>query len=69
MVVQRSCKAKGEGSNPFFGTIHMESNAAGLVLRLALKTRFSVMGLGFDSSATRHNFNSVLIFMVSMLGC
>jgi hypothetical protein len=29
------------------------SNAAGLVLRLALKTRFSVMGMGFDSSATR----------------
>jgi len=31
----------------------MGSNAAGLVLRLALKTRFSVMGMGFDSSAAR----------------
>jgi len=34
----------------------MGSNAAGLVLRLALKTRFSVMGMGFDSSATRQFF-------------
>jgi hypothetical protein len=31
----------------------MESNAAGLVLRLALKTRFSDKGMGFDSSAFR----------------
>jgi len=32
----------------------MGGNAAGMVLRLALKTRFSVMGMGFDSSAARH---------------
>ena len=46
LVVQRSCKAKVEGSSPFFGTIYTESNAAGMVLRLALKTRFSEMGWG-----------------------
>ena len=39
MVVQRSCKAKVEGSDPFFGTIYTESNAVGMVPRLALKTR------------------------------
>jgi len=33
---------------------NMGGNAAGMVLRLALKTRFSVMGMGFDSSAARH---------------
>ena len=31
----------------------MESNAAGMVWRLALKTRFSDKGMGFDSSAFR----------------
>ena len=31
----------------------MEGNAAGMVLRLALKTRFSRRGMEFDSSAFR----------------
>lgn len=34
----------------------MESNAAGMVLRRALKTRFSDKGMGFDSSAFRQQF-------------
>ncbi len=37
----------------------LSSNAAGLVLRPALKTGFSVMGMGFDSSATRQSFTII----------
>ncbi len=33
----------------------MESNAGGMVRRLALKTRFSDKGMGFDSSALRQD--------------
>ena len=32
---------------------NMEDDAAGMVLRLALKTRFSDKGMGFDSSVFR----------------
>ena len=45
----------------FESTLHhqtMGSNAAGMVRRLALKTRFSVMGMGFDSSAARQFLGS-----------
>jgi hypothetical protein len=38
----------------------MGGNAAGMVLRLALKTRFSVMGMGFDSSAARQFLGAVM---------
>ncbi len=55
MAVQRSCKAKVEGSSPFFGTIHMESNAVGTVPRLALKTRFSEMGWGSTPLLSANN--------------
>jgi hypothetical protein len=51
--LQRSVKSlpklkggQADGSIPSGSTKHMESNAAGLVLRLALKTRFSEMGWG-----------------------
>ena len=38
----------------------MGSNAAGMVRRPALKTGFSVMGMGFDSSAARQLLGAVM---------
>ncbi len=46
MVEQRLDKPLVASSNLAPGTKHLESNAAGMVLRLALKTRFSEMGWG-----------------------
>ena len=44
------------GSIPSLGTrIIMEDNAAGLVLRLALKTRFSEMGWGSTPLLSANN--------------
>ena len=46
-LVEHLFEAQGVvGSIPSLGTKLMEDNAAGLVLRLALKTRFSEMGWG-----------------------
>jgi hypothetical protein len=64
VLIQRS--SRGLGLPPFTWATRIRipyavpvlksSNAAGLVLRPALKTGFSVMGMGFDSSATRQSF-------------
>ena len=46
-LVEHLFEAQGVGGSiPSLGTKLMEDNAAGLVLRLALKTRFSEMGWG-----------------------
>ena len=46
-MVEHLFEAQGVGGSiPSLGTKLMEDNAAGMVLRLALKTRFSEMGWG-----------------------
>ena len=46
-LVEHLFEAQGVGGSiPSLGTKLMEDNAAGMVLRLALKTRFSEMGWG-----------------------
>ena len=46
-MVEHLFEAQGVGGSiPSLGTKLMEANAAGMVLRLALKTRFSEMGWG-----------------------
>ncbi len=44
---------------------NMEDNAGGMVRRLALKTRFSQKGMGFDSSVFRQILTGYMIVAVA----
>jgi hypothetical protein len=61
MVEQRTENSCVAGSSPAYGTKQMESNAAGLVLRPALKTGFSEMGWGSTPLLSANNIDRFYI--------
>ena len=51
------CQGQVAGSIPAARSTNLESNAAGMVLRLALKTRFSEMGWGSTPLLSANDIN------------